>query len=67
MATSKRAAAKIPGAPAQAEDVNQAIDEAPAQAEGAAAADLPDADSIDVSTLKRAVLTKQGWLTPATV
>jgi hypothetical protein len=66
MATSKRAAAKIPGAPAQAEEVNQAIEEAPAQAEELAA-ELPDADSIDATTLKRPVKTRQGWLTPATV
>jgi hypothetical protein len=30
----------------------------------AAAGDLPDADSIDMTTLRKSVLTKQGWLCP---
>lgn len=30
----------------------------------AAAGDLPDADSIDMSTLRKSILTKQGWLCP---
>jgi hypothetical protein len=46
-----------------------ALEAAPSQAARKVAnptANLPDADSLDVATLKNPVLTKQGWLVPET-
>lgn len=45
----------------------ESLERAPAQAAARRAnpeADLPDADKIDLATLKTPVLTKQGWLVP---
>lgn len=51
---------------AAADPENDAIEDAggPAAAEVQADDGLPDAASIDPSTLKKAVLTRQGWLCP---
>jgi hypothetical protein len=68
---------RIPGEPPSLGEAEPEAREAPASAVQdddrptprrvdmkAAAGDLPDADSIDVTTLRKSVLTKQGWICP---
>jgi hypothetical protein len=67
---------RIPGEPPSIGDAEPEAREAPASAVPdepptprrvdikAAAGDLPDAASIDMETLRKSVLTKQGWLCP---
>ncbi len=53
---------RIPG---EAPQLAVAEAAAPAEVLAQPESDLPDADSIDPSTLRKAVLTRQGWLCPS--
>lgn len=61
------AEAAVVDQPPTTETANPAAEAAPEVAADAPVADaggLPDADTIDPATLKRPVMTKQGWLCP---